>query len=149
MPRVVHFEIQADNPGRAASFRHEVLGWKVSKWEGPLDCWLVSTGEAPEPGIDGAITTRQGKAIDEMAVTGYVCTVQLDDVDAYVRKAVEAGGRVSVPKTEIPQVGFTACCKDTEATSSASSSLTSPSTGEGNVRPPPGRPLAGEAGGMR
>jgi len=114
MERVVHFEIQADDPGRAASFYQEVFGWKVTKWEGPMDYWLVTTGEAPEPGIDGAITGRQGKVIDDMAVIGYVCIDQVQDVDASVQKAVEAGGTVAVPKTEIPKVGYTAYLKDTE-----------------------------------
>jgi predicted enzyme related to lactoylglutathione lyase len=37
MPRVVYFEIPADDPERAAKFYKEVFGWKIDKWEGPFD----------------------------------------------------------------------------------------------------------------
>ena len=36
MPRVVHFEIAADDPDKAAAFYQEVFGWKIVKWEGTL-----------------------------------------------------------------------------------------------------------------
>lgn len=51
------FEIPADDPGRAAKFYDDVFGWKVKKWDGPADYWLVTTGEDEEPGINGAIIT--------------------------------------------------------------------------------------------
>lgn len=44
MPRVVHFEIHAENPPRAAQFYQTVLGWDVQKWDGPADYWLIKTG---------------------------------------------------------------------------------------------------------
>ncbi len=37
MPRVVHFDIDSDDPDRAAGFYTSVFGWKVEKWEGPMD----------------------------------------------------------------------------------------------------------------
>jgi len=58
MPRVVHFEFYVDDPERAVKFYQEVFGWKITKWEGPVDYWLVTTGEEGEPGIDGAIARR-------------------------------------------------------------------------------------------
>ena len=54
MPRVVHFEIHADDPQRAANFYQNVFGWQINKWEGPEDYWLVTTGADNEPGINGA-----------------------------------------------------------------------------------------------
>src|SRR4051812_15755751 len=35
MPRVIHFEISADEPERAARFYADVFGWEVTKWDGP------------------------------------------------------------------------------------------------------------------
>ena len=58
MPRVIHFEIHADDPSRAVKFYTEVFGWKIEKWQGPMDYWLVYTGKE-EPGIDGAIMKRE------------------------------------------------------------------------------------------
>lgn len=31
MPRVVHFEIPADDPGRAVKFYESVFGWQIQK----------------------------------------------------------------------------------------------------------------------
>lgn len=58
MTRVIHFEIASDNPERAAKFYKEVFDWKIEKWEGPVDYWLVTTGKENEPGINGAIMER-------------------------------------------------------------------------------------------
>ena len=58
MPRVVHFELPADDPQRAVGFYEKVFGWTITKWEGPFDYWLVTTGSDDELGINGAITPR-------------------------------------------------------------------------------------------
>ena len=36
MLRVVHFEIESNDPGKAAAFYQDVFGWKVIKWEGSI-----------------------------------------------------------------------------------------------------------------
>ena len=43
MPRIVHFEILARDPDSLANFYPNVFGWKIKKWEAPVDYWLVST----------------------------------------------------------------------------------------------------------
>src|ERR1019366_686207 len=59
MPRPTHFEIPAENPERAMQFYSSVLGWKFNKWPGPVDYWLISTGDPGEPGIDGGLMQRR------------------------------------------------------------------------------------------
>ena len=108
MPRVVHFEINSDNPERAVGFYTNVFGWKIEKWAGPLDYWLVMTGEQGEPGIDGAVTVRQ----DSPETT--VNTIDVDSVDECVAKIVEHGGTILAPKMAVSGVGWMAYCKDTE-----------------------------------
>ena len=49
MPRPIHFEIPAEDPQRAIGFS-VVFGWKFNKWDGPMDYWLISTGQAPSQG---------------------------------------------------------------------------------------------------
>jgi predicted enzyme related to lactoylglutathione lyase len=113
MPRVVHFEIHADDPDRAAKFYQTVLGWQFQKWDGPADYWLVTTGPKDRPGIDGGLLRRQpGQGGN--AVIAYVCTVDVPSVDAYVDKATAAGGTVAMPKMPVPGVGWLAYCKDSE-----------------------------------
>jgi hypothetical protein len=113
MPRVIHFEIHADNPERAIKFYHDVLGWEFKKWEGPMPYWLVVTGPDSQPGINGGLIQRQGP-IDGQSVIAYVCTVDTPALDEYLRKAQAAGAVVVVPKMPIPGVGWLAYCKDTE-----------------------------------
>lgn len=113
MPRVVHFEIHASEPARAAEFYKKVFDWEITKWEGPVDYWLVKTGEKEEPGIDGGIMQRQGK-IDGEAVIAYVCTVDVDSLDKYSDRVISAGGQNVVPKMAVPGVGWLAYFKDTD-----------------------------------
>lgn len=113
MPRVVHFEIHAENPERAVQFYSGVFGWEIMKWDGPQDYWLITTGPDDEPGINGAVMRRQGE-IDGQAVIAYVCTVEVPSVDEYVEKITQGGGSVAVPKMAVPGVGWLAYCKDTE-----------------------------------
>ena len=113
MPRVIHFEIHADNPERAVKFYQTVLGWQFRKWDGPMDYWLIRTGAKEQPGIDGGMIRRlPGQSGN--AVIAYVCTVDVPSVDEYVQKATAAGATIAVPKMAIPGVGWLAHCKDTE-----------------------------------
>lgn len=107
MPRVIHFEIHADDPGRAVRFYKKVFDWKIMKWKGPADYWLVTTGEDTQPGINGAIMHRTNKG------TTYN-TIDVPSVDEFIQKIVKAGGKVVTKKTTVPGVGYMAYCKDTE-----------------------------------
>lgn len=109
MPRVVHFELGADDPERAITFYKEVFGWKVDKWDGPMPYWLISTGEG-EPGIDGGLSHR-GDSLEPTTNT-----IGVNSVDEYVDKIVAAGGTVVRPKMPIPGQGYLAYCTDTEGT---------------------------------
>jgi predicted enzyme related to lactoylglutathione lyase len=104
---VVHFEIPVDDPERARRFYEEAFSWRIMKWEGPVEYWLVTTGESPEPGIDGGLSLRENLR----QVTNTLDVANLDEAIAKVEKA---GGRVVVPKDVVPGVGYTAYCQDTE-----------------------------------
>ncbi|HSD58222.1 MAG TPA: VOC family protein [Methanotrichaceae archaeon] len=106
MSRVIHFEINADQPERAVKFYSDVFGWKIQKWEGPMDYWLVYTGEGP--GIDGGLMKRMSPS----ATT--INTVGVPSVDEYLAKIEKSGGKAVMPKTVIPGIGWFAYCQDTE-----------------------------------
>jgi hypothetical protein len=108
MPRVVHFEIRANKPEKVVTFYENVFGWKVTKWAGPQDYWLVETGEDEEPGINGGIS-RPNEVL-----SGTVNTIGVSDIDAYIEKVKQNGGEVVVEKHAIPGVGYNAYCKDVE-----------------------------------
>jgi predicted enzyme related to lactoylglutathione lyase len=113
MPRVVHFEIHADEPERAAEFYKSVFEWEIQKWDGSQEYWMITTGKDDQPGINGGMMKRQGP-INGDSVIAYVCTIDIPSVDDYVKKITAAGGHSVVPKMPIPGMGWLAYCKDTE-----------------------------------
>lgn len=114
MARPIHFEIHAGNPQRAIAFYTKLFGWQFTQW-GTESYWLVKTGEAGEPGIDGGLLQRRGDAPAEMAaVNAFVCTIGVTDLDATVAKLTAAGGTVALAKMPVPTVGWLAYGKDTE-----------------------------------
>lgn len=108
MPRPVHFEIPAENPQRAIEFYSSIFGWKFSKWDGPMDYWIIKTGEASEPGIDGGLMPRRDP--NQPCVN----TVGVANLDESLARVVSRGGEIAVPKMPVPGVGWLAYCKDTE-----------------------------------
>jgi predicted enzyme related to lactoylglutathione lyase len=115
MPRVVHFEIHAENPERAIAFYQGIFDWSFQKWAGPMDYWLIGTGDEKERGINGGMVRRMGPSPVEMqAVNAYCCTVQVPAIDEYIGKIIAAGGPIVVPKMPIPGIGWLAYFKDTE-----------------------------------
>ena len=112
MSRVVHFEIHAENPSQGIQFYEAVLGWEFHQWA-DQPYWLITTGPADQPGINGALLPRQG-LIDGQAVIAYVCTVDVASLDATLAKVEANQGTIALPKMPVPGVGWLAYAKDTE-----------------------------------
>ncbi len=108
MSRVIHFEIPATEPERAAAFYGRVFGWKFDKWPGPMEYWMVVTGKEGEPGINGGMMKKPG------GITSTTNTIGVDSVDGAIAAVLKAGGKNILPKTPIPTVGYFAYCEDTE-----------------------------------
>ena len=108
MPRVVHFEIDAKKPARAITFYEKVFGWKIEKWKGPVDYWLIVTGKEKQPGIDG------GLSLGAEAEPSTVNTIDVPSVDKYVKKIEENGGKIIRAKMAVPGVGWMAYFRDPE-----------------------------------
>ena len=109
MGRVVHFEITADDPKRAAKFYSELFDWKMNDSGMPnMDYTLVTTGDEKDMGIDGAImprTYRQQPVINTIAV---------DDLKDILEKVKAAGGESVGDVQDIPGIGKFSYIKDTE-----------------------------------
>lgn len=104
MAKVQHFEINSNNPEKAAEFYTNVFQWTINKWEGPEDYWLIE-GPEGEPGINGGIMkdTNMPKLIN---------TIGVENIDMTIEKIVAAGGEIVSPKHAIPGIGYHAYCKD-------------------------------------
>ena len=106
MNRFTHFELATGDLDKTAAFYREVFGWQIEKWEGPVDYWLVSSGDANTPGINGGLMEAGG------VFSGTINTVEVADIDAVIAKALANGGELALEKHAIPGVGYQAYLKD-------------------------------------
>jgi uncharacterized protein len=105
---IVWFEIPADNVERAKKFYGELFGWKIEKFPGPMEYWHLDTGGGDDT-PDGGLLKRQNSG--QQGITNYIGVVS---VDQFVAKVQKLGGKVCMPKTAVPQMGYFAVCQDTE-----------------------------------
>jgi len=109
VPKVIHFEIPAEDTKRAVSFYEKAFGWKLKKFGGEgMDYWLATAGEDKELGINGAIIKK-----GETHFTT-INTISVSSFEEAAKKIKEAGGEILGPKRAVPNVGYMAYCKDTE-----------------------------------
>ena len=106
MNRVTHFEISAEKPEEVISFYEKAFNWRFEKWEGPMEYWMIMTGDEKKPGIDGGLKMR-----DEMG-TNTVNTIDVVDIDESIENVTKNGGKITVPKMAIPGVGWIAYFTD-------------------------------------
>lgn len=83
MSRVVHFELPSTDTEASRKFYENVFGWKLTKFDAPVEYWLIKTGEPGTPGIDGGL----GGAANELK--GTVNTVDVVDLD----EAIKSGSK--------------------------------------------------------
>lgn len=104
---IVWFEIPADNVERAKKFYSALFGWRIEKFPGATDYWHIDTGGGDRT-RDGGLMARKHA---EQPITNYVAVSSVDESAAKVQKL---GGKICVPKTAVPQMGYFVVCQDTE-----------------------------------
>src|SRR5476649_2759167 len=110
MSRIVHFEIHASDPEKLSAFYAKVFDWKVTHLP-QLSYWMFDTGSGD--GINGGKMRRMGPAAPEGApVNAFVCSVDVTSLDQSLKRALEAGAAIALPKMAIPGVGHQVYIKD-------------------------------------
>jgi len=104
---IVWFEIPADNIERARSFYSSLFGWKIEKFPGMSDYWHIDTGGSDDSPDGGMLTRKQ----PQQPITNYINVASVNEAAAKVEKL---GGKVCMPKTAVPQMGYFVVCQDTE-----------------------------------
>jgi predicted enzyme related to lactoylglutathione lyase len=110
---IVHFEIPANDVERLRKFYTELFGWKIEKAEG-MDYWLVQTvpvdaqNRPTRQGVNGGLSKRQ---MPDQKATNYIAVQSVDEASA---KVAQLGGRIVVPKQEVPNMGSFAVAIDPE-----------------------------------
>ncbi|GAA4206187.1 VOC family protein [Actinocatenispora rupis] len=112
--RIVHFEIPADDVARARSFYADAFGWTMMPMP-EMEYTMVQTGPGTEQGmpaepgfINGGMMHRQEP------LTHPIVTVDVEDIDAALRKVEELGGKTLLGRQPVGDMGFAAYFTDTE-----------------------------------
>lgn len=116
---IVHFEIPADQPERAAKFYRELFGWDIKKFEGSgaqtdMEYWMVQTVPTDDKGMPSRAGVNGGLMRRMQPGQTPVNYVSVANVDEFVKKAEKLGASVVVPKMPVPQMGWFSQLKDTE-----------------------------------
>lgn len=115
LDRITHFEIPADDLGRAKEFYGTTFGWQLNDMEG-MDYTMVVTAPVDDqqmPTEPGAINGGMHKRASDMP-TSPVITITVDSLDDALKKVEAGGGSVVRPRQEIPGMGAFAYFKDPE-----------------------------------
>ena len=95
---VVHWELWSKDPTKVSKFYEKAFGWKIQHIP-EMNYRLVETGG--QNGINGGIMTPQeGPWPGNMAFY-----IDVDDLAAYRKKIVAAGGKIIVEEMEVPGIG--------------------------------------------
>jgi predicted enzyme related to lactoylglutathione lyase len=114
MPTIVYFQIPSDNIERSKEFYNQLFGWKIDKFpesntpEGMENWTVTTTDDKGNKALGGGMSKRQ---MPQQQITNFI---DVKSVDEYSSKVEKLGGKVVVPKTAVPGMGYYAVCVDTE-----------------------------------
>jgi predicted enzyme related to lactoylglutathione lyase len=94
---VVHWEMNSANPAATAEFYTTVFEWEIQHIP-EMDYRLVNTGGTG--GIGGGIAKPEDPQAPATALY-----IDVDDLGAYARKIVDAGGTMILENQEVPGMG--------------------------------------------
>ncbi|HYN87556.1 MAG TPA: VOC family protein [Ardenticatenaceae bacterium] len=101
---IVHIEMATINPEGASRFYAEVFGWQMHHY---AEFDYTSFDAAPGPG--GAFPRVDNQMYKPGDVLIYIGT---DDIDGTLAQIQAAGGKIIVPKSEVPGFGWFAIFSD-------------------------------------
>jgi predicted enzyme related to lactoylglutathione lyase len=110
--RLTHFAIYIDDIHRAKNFYEQVFNWGFATY-GPPDFLQIKADQTEQGELIGALQSRKYSPVKEKII-GLECTISVEDVDEIIQKIENNGGRILMPKTAIPTVGWITKFLDTE-----------------------------------
>ena len=105
---VVHWELMSKQPAKVAAFYEKIFGWKIQH-RPELNYRIVDTGG--EGGINGGIVKPERKGPWPGNMLFYI---SVDDLAAYGRKVIKAGGKIQVEEQKVPGMGKLSLFTDPE-----------------------------------
>jgi predicted enzyme related to lactoylglutathione lyase len=107
-----HFAVHAGDVARARNFYERAFGWQFTAW-GPPGFFLIKTGTDDNPGVQGALQGRR-EVVAGKPMFGFECSFGVDSIDETIKAIEVNGGKIVMPKFEIPTVGMLIFFEDTE-----------------------------------
>ncbi len=111
---IIHFEIPATDFEKLRKFYAGLFGWKIEKYPGSMEYWMIQTvpvdekGMALRPGVNGGIVKKERP---EQKPVNYI---SVENLDESIEKVKALGGKMTSPKQEVPNVGWIASAADPE-----------------------------------
>ena len=96
---VIHWEFLSKDPAKVATFYEKVFAWKIQH-RPELNYRIVETGG--DGGINGGIMKPDHPEPWPGNTTIYI---NVDDLAAYRKRVVEAGGKILIEEQEVPGMG--------------------------------------------
>ena len=110
--KLSHFAIYIDDIERAQNFYGKIFNWKFNTY-GPSDFMQIQTSDESGSELIGALQARKYSPL-EANIIGFECTINVQSIDKCIANVEENGGKIVLPKSEIPGVGHIAKFMDTE-----------------------------------
>lgn len=110
--KLTHFAIHIDDIERAKNFYGDVFDWGFVSYGQP-DFLQIKTDNTEAGELIGALQSRQYSPVKEKII-GLECTIAVEDIDDISKRVEQKGGKILMPKTQIPYVGWIAKFMDTE-----------------------------------
>lgn len=110
--KLTHFAIHADNVDRAKEFYDTVFDWNFGSYGQP-DFLQIMTREDEKSELIGALQSRKYSPVDDRLI-GLECTISVENIEEIIKRVREHGGKILMPKTEIPEAGRITKFLDTE-----------------------------------
>jgi uncharacterized protein len=103
---ICHFEISADDLEPVRAFYAALFAWRLEPAPGSGDSYLIIRTSQQPGAVVGGLHRRND------AQPGVTLHFTVADVEESARKLMELGGKVVVPKTAVPKVGWTLVARD-------------------------------------
>ena len=91
---IAHFAINADDPEASLRFYEALFGWRFEPW-GPPGFFRMERESGP------VIALQQRRDLGDVRVTGFECTVAVDDVGALAEAVRAQGGPRVMERTAV------------------------------------------------
>ena len=110
--KLTHFAIHVDDIKRAKKFYQGVFDWGFNSY-GQSDFLQIKSDKTKNGELIGALQSRKYSPVKEKII-GLECSIAVESVDEIIMRIENNGGKILMPKTAIPYVGWITKFLDTE-----------------------------------